>query len=139
MVFSSWRSRDEYRGYIGLDRDRANSGGLGKLIRPGDDPGGIIVTILLGIAGAFVEGFLMQALFGAGSGGFIWSITVATIGAIILLAIYRLVVGRGAQDHLTKLVQWPGPPWFRPLYSSRVRVFGVPSSYLADWRVFQES
>lgn len=65
------------------------AGALGKLIMSGDDPGGIIVTILLGIAGAFVGGFIMQALFGAGSGGFIWS----TIGAIILLAIYRLVVG----------------------------------------------
>ena len=70
------------------------AGALGKLLMPGDDPGGIIVTILLGIAGAFVGGFIMQALFGAGSGGFIWSIIVATIGAIILLAIYRLAVGR---------------------------------------------
>jgi uncharacterized membrane protein YeaQ/YmgE (transglycosylase-associated protein family) len=70
------------------------AGALGKLIMPGDDPGGIIVTILLGIAGAFVGGFIMQALFGAGVGGFIWSIIVATIGAIILLAIYRLAVGR---------------------------------------------
>ncbi len=66
------------------------AGALGKLIMPEDDPGGIIVTILLRIAGAFVGGFIMQALFGAGSGGFIWS----TIGAMILLAIYRLVVGR---------------------------------------------
>jgi uncharacterized membrane protein YeaQ/YmgE (transglycosylase-associated protein family) len=53
----------------------------------------VFVTILIGIAGAFVGGFIMQALFGAGSGGFIWSIIVATIGAIVLLAIYRLVVG----------------------------------------------
>ncbi len=61
---------------------------------PGDDPGGIIVTILLGIAGAFVGGFIMQSILGFGSGGFIWSIIVATIGAIILLAIYRLIIGR---------------------------------------------
>jgi uncharacterized membrane protein YeaQ/YmgE (transglycosylase-associated protein family) len=69
------------------------AGALGKLIMPGDDPGGIIVTMLLGIAGAFVGGFVTQNLLGLGSGGFIWSIIVATLGAIILLAIYRLVVG----------------------------------------------
>ena len=69
------------------------AGALGKLIMPGDDPGGIIVTILLGIAGAFVGGFITQNLLGLGSGGFIWSIIVATLGAIILLAIYRMVVG----------------------------------------------
>ena len=69
------------------------AGALGKLIMPGRDPGGIIVTILLGIAGAFVGGFITQNLLGFGSGGFIWSIIVATLGAIILLGIYRLVVG----------------------------------------------
>jgi uncharacterized membrane protein YeaQ/YmgE (transglycosylase-associated protein family) len=62
---------------------------------PGDDPGGIIVTILLGIVGAFVGGFVVNLLGGAGVSGFnLWSIVVATIGAIILLAIYRLVAGR---------------------------------------------
>jgi uncharacterized membrane protein YeaQ/YmgE (transglycosylase-associated protein family) len=60
---------------------------------PGDDPGGIIVTILIGIAGAFVGGFITQNLLGMGGGGFIWTIVVATIGAIILLAIYRMLVG----------------------------------------------
>lgn len=70
------------------------AGALGKLIMPGDDPGGIIVTILIGMVGAVVGGFIMQFLFGAGSGGFIYSIIVATIGAIVLLAIYRAVVGR---------------------------------------------
>ncbi|MCA1739668.1 MAG: GlsB/YeaQ/YmgE family stress response membrane protein, partial [Actinobacteria bacterium] len=47
------------------------AGALGKLIMPGDDPGGIIVTILLGIVGAFVGGFITQNLLGLGSGGFI--------------------------------------------------------------------
>lgn len=69
------------------------AGVLGKLIMPGDDPGGIIVTILIGIAGAFIGGFVTQNILGIGSGGIIWSIIVATLGAIILLAIYRLVVG----------------------------------------------
>ena len=68
------------------------AGALAKLIMPGDDPGGIIVTILIGIAGSFVGGFLARAI-GLGGGGWIWSIIVATIGAIILLALYRMLVG----------------------------------------------
>ena len=71
------------------------AGALAKLIMPGDDPGGIIVTILLGIVGAFVGGFVVNLLGGTGVTGFnLWSIVVATIGAIILLAIYRMVAGR---------------------------------------------
>lgn len=70
------------------------AGLLGKLIMPGDDPGGIIVTIILGIVGAFVGGFVVSLVGGTGVTGFnIWSIVVATIGAIILLAIYRAVIG----------------------------------------------
>ncbi|MGI9047798.1 MAG: GlsB/YeaQ/YmgE family stress response membrane protein [Rubrobacteraceae bacterium] len=70
------------------------AGALGKLIMPGDDPGGIIVTMLIGIVGAFIGGFV-SGLFGAGgvSRINIGSIIVATVGAIILLAIYRLIVG----------------------------------------------
>ena len=70
------------------------AGALGKLIMPGDDPGGIIVTILLGIVGAFVGGFVFNLLGGAGVTGFnLGSILVATVGAIIVLAIYRAVAG----------------------------------------------
>ncbi len=69
------------------------AGVLAKLIMPGDDPGGFIVTILLGIAGAFVGGIVVRLFGTAGVTGFnIWSIVVATLGAIILLAIYRLIV-----------------------------------------------
>jgi uncharacterized membrane protein YeaQ/YmgE (transglycosylase-associated protein family) len=68
------------------------AGALGKLIMPGDDPGGIIVTILLGIAGAVVGGFL-AGLIGLGGGGILWTIVIATLGAIILLAIYRAIIG----------------------------------------------
>ncbi|CAA9405016.1 MAG: Transglycosylase associated protein [uncultured Rubrobacteraceae bacterium] len=68
------------------------AGALGKFIMPGDDPGGIIVTILIGIAGAIIGGFL-TSLIGLGGGGIIWTIIVATIGAIILLAVYRAIVG----------------------------------------------
>jgi uncharacterized membrane protein YeaQ/YmgE (transglycosylase-associated protein family) len=68
-------------------------GALAKLIMPGRDPGGIIVTILLGIAGALLGGWLGQLLgfYRPGEGaGFI----MALLGSILLLAIYRMAVGR---------------------------------------------
>ncbi|MGH3108186.1 MAG: GlsB/YeaQ/YmgE family stress response membrane protein [Rubrobacter sp.] len=71
------------------------AGLLAKLAIPGDDPGGIIITILIGIAGAFVGGFVFSLFGGTGMTGFnFWSILVATVGAVILLLIYRLVAGR---------------------------------------------
>lgn len=73
------------------------AGALAKLIMPGDDPGGIVVTIIIGIVGAVLGGWLLSLLgigAGAGSGGWIFSIVAGIIGAVILLAIYRLVVGR---------------------------------------------
>jgi uncharacterized membrane protein YeaQ/YmgE (transglycosylase-associated protein family) len=70
------------------------AGLLAKLVLPGDDPGGLIVTTLVGIAGAFVGGFVVGILGGAGVTGInIWSILVATLGAVVLLAIYRLFSG----------------------------------------------
>jgi uncharacterized membrane protein YeaQ/YmgE (transglycosylase-associated protein family) len=66
-------------------------GAVAKLLMPGKDPGGFIVTILLGIAGSFVATFLGRAvgLYGEGSSaGFIMSV----IGAMLLLFIYRLVM-----------------------------------------------
>lgn len=73
------------------------AGAIAKLIMPGKDPGGIIVTILLGIVGALLGGWL-ASLVGAGTGGTlsISSIIAAIVGALILLAIYRVVVGRRA-------------------------------------------
>jgi uncharacterized membrane protein YeaQ/YmgE (transglycosylase-associated protein family) len=68
------------------------AGALAKFIMPGDDPGGFIITIILGIAGALVGGFL-AGLIGIGGGGTLWTILIATLGAIILLAIYRAVAG----------------------------------------------
>ena len=68
------------------------AGALAKFVMPGDDPGGFIITIILGIAGALVGGFL-AGLIGIGGGGIIWTIIIATIGAIVLLAIYRAVAG----------------------------------------------
>jgi uncharacterized membrane protein YeaQ/YmgE (transglycosylase-associated protein family) len=67
------------------------AGVLGKLILPGKDPGGFIVTILLGIAGALFAGFLGQAL-GVYAQGQVAGWIGATVGAIILLVIYRLVM-----------------------------------------------
>jgi uncharacterized membrane protein YeaQ/YmgE (transglycosylase-associated protein family) len=73
------------------------AGLLAKWIMPGDDPSGIIVTILIGMAGALVGGFIVGLLGGTGATGFsIWSILVATLGAIILLALYRLIARRAA-------------------------------------------
>ncbi|HWR16840.1 MAG TPA: GlsB/YeaQ/YmgE family stress response membrane protein [Terriglobales bacterium] len=63
-------------------------GALAKLIMPGKDPGGIIVTMLLGIAGSFIATFLGRAVgwYQAGqAAGFIMSL----VGAIVLLVIYR--------------------------------------------------
>jgi uncharacterized membrane protein YeaQ/YmgE (transglycosylase-associated protein family) len=68
-------------------------GAVAKLIMPGKDPGGIIITMLLGIVGALVGGWLGQALGMYQSGepaGFI----MAVVGAIILLALYRFFRGR---------------------------------------------
>jgi uncharacterized membrane protein YeaQ/YmgE (transglycosylase-associated protein family) len=68
-------------------------GALAKLIMPGKDPGGIIVTMLLGVAGAFVAGGLGHALgwYRVGDGP---GILASIVGSIILLAIYRAVVSR---------------------------------------------
>lgn len=71
------------------------AGVLAKVILPGDDPGGFLVTTLIGMAGAVVGGFVVGILGGAGATGLnVWSILVATLGAIILLALYRLFAGR---------------------------------------------
>ena len=78
------------------------AGIIAKAIMPGRDPGGAIVTILLGIAGSIVGGFIGRALFGYGrstSGdisepGTIMSMVFAIIGALVLLAGYRMLRGR---------------------------------------------
>jgi uncharacterized membrane protein YeaQ/YmgE (transglycosylase-associated protein family) len=69
-------------------------GALAKLFMPGRDPGGIIVTILLGIAGSFVAGFIGRAVGWYRTPGSGPGIIASIIGAMILLAIYRVVVGR---------------------------------------------
>jgi uncharacterized membrane protein YeaQ/YmgE (transglycosylase-associated protein family) len=68
-------------------------GALAKLIMPGRDPGGIFVTMMLGVAGALLGRFIGRILgiYAPGQGaGFIMS----TLGAILLLAIYRMAIRR---------------------------------------------
>jgi uncharacterized membrane protein YeaQ/YmgE (transglycosylase-associated protein family) len=69
------------------------AGIIAKLLMPGRDPGGFIVTILLGIAGALLGGFIGRALglYGPGEGA---GMLMSILGAIVLLAIYRFTVGR---------------------------------------------
>jgi uncharacterized membrane protein YeaQ/YmgE (transglycosylase-associated protein family) len=69
-------------------------GAIAKLLMPGKDPGGIIITMLLGVAGAFVAGFLGRALGWYNSTDSGPGIIASIIGAMILLGLYRLVVGR---------------------------------------------
>src|ERR671915_742512 len=73
------------------------AGAIAKAILPGDDPGGIIVTALIGIVGAILGGFLAGVLFDADPMDEFFDISswlTAIVGAIILLVIYRMVVGR---------------------------------------------
>jgi len=68
-------------------------GAIAKFVMPGKDPGGIIVTMLIGIVGALIAGFLGRAVGWYHEGepaGFIASI----VGAILLLIVYRMIVGR---------------------------------------------
>jgi uncharacterized membrane protein YeaQ/YmgE (transglycosylase-associated protein family) len=69
-------------------------GAIAKLLMPGRDPGGIIVTMVLGIVGALLGGFVGRALgmYGANEGaGFI----MALVGSVFVLLIYRLSIGSG--------------------------------------------
>ena len=75
----------------------AIAGALAKLIMPGNDPGGFIITILLGIAGALVGGFIASAIgLGPVDGFSIGGLIIAILGAVLLLIIYRMLTGRRA-------------------------------------------
>lgn len=79
-------------------------GVIAKAIMPGRDPGGTIVTIVIGIVGAVIGGFIGRALLGYGRAvdsmgdvrnpGFLMSLILSVLGAIILLGAYRLIRGR---------------------------------------------
>jgi uncharacterized membrane protein YeaQ/YmgE (transglycosylase-associated protein family) len=73
------------------------AGAIAKWLMPGNDPGGWIVTALIGVAGALLGGFLAGALFDADPMDEFFDISswlTAIVGSIILLVIYRLVVDR---------------------------------------------
>jgi len=67
---------------------------IAKLLMPGRDPGGFVITILLGIAGSFLGGFIGRALglYGPGQNTAGWILSI--IGAVVILGIYRLIVRR---------------------------------------------
>ena len=75
------------------------AGAIAKAIMPGDDPGGIIVTTIIGVVGALLGGFLASALFGAHPLDEFFDVSTwltAILGAIVLLALYRVTIGRRA-------------------------------------------
>jgi uncharacterized membrane protein YeaQ/YmgE (transglycosylase-associated protein family) len=73
------------------------AGWIAKALLPGDDPGGVLITMLIGVVGALLGGFLAGALFDADPMDEFFDISTwltAIVGAIILLLIYRMVTGR---------------------------------------------
>jgi uncharacterized membrane protein YeaQ/YmgE (transglycosylase-associated protein family) len=73
------------------------AGIIAKALLPGDDPGGFIITTIIGVAGALLGGFLAAAIFGGDPLDEFFDISTwitAIIGSIILLLIYRAVAGR---------------------------------------------
>jgi uncharacterized membrane protein YeaQ/YmgE (transglycosylase-associated protein family) len=73
------------------------AGVIAKALLPGDDPGGLIITTIIGVIGAILGGFLAGALFNADPMDEFFDISswlTAIVGALILLVIYRTVVGR---------------------------------------------
>jgi uncharacterized membrane protein YeaQ/YmgE (transglycosylase-associated protein family) len=83
------------------------AGLIAKAIMPGRDPGGAIVTILLGIVGSIIGGFLGGALLGYGGvndagdvsrPGFLMRLVLSVVGAIIVLAVYRMIKGKSMRS-----------------------------------------
>jgi uncharacterized membrane protein YeaQ/YmgE (transglycosylase-associated protein family) len=81
------------------------AGVIAKAIMPGDDPGGIIVTIVIGIVGALLGGFLASRVFGIAVNEEFFDLktwVAAIAGALILLAIYRVVAGGRAGGRVAR-------------------------------------
>jgi uncharacterized membrane protein YeaQ/YmgE (transglycosylase-associated protein family) len=88
---------DERMGIIAFIILGLLAGAIAKAVLPGDDPGGLIVTTVIGVVGAILGGFLAGVLFDADPMDEFFDISswlTAIVGAIILLVIYRVVVGR---------------------------------------------
>ncbi|QQQ80875.1 GlsB/YeaQ/YmgE family stress response membrane protein [Saccharothrix sp. 6-C] len=75
------------------------AGAIAKAIMPGRDPGGIIITMLLGIVGAIIGGFVGRAIFGTDINTFFDLSTwlLAILGSLIVLGVYRMVTGSRAR------------------------------------------
>jgi uncharacterized membrane protein YeaQ/YmgE (transglycosylase-associated protein family) len=71
------------------------AGGLARLLHPGRDPGGLGVTLLVGIAGGLMGGWLGRA-FGSGPQSTLLNLALATAGALLLLVLWRAIVRTGA-------------------------------------------
>jgi uncharacterized membrane protein YeaQ/YmgE (transglycosylase-associated protein family) len=71
------------------------AGALAKFVMPGKDPGGILITMALGVAGSFLATFIGQAV-GWYSTGTSTGLIGSTLGAILLLVIYRMFKGKTA-------------------------------------------
>lgn len=71
------------------------AGAIAKMLMPGKDPGGCLITILIGVAGAFLGGWIGRALFDVDLGTFFDGRTwgLAILGSLILLVLYRLIFG----------------------------------------------
>ncbi|MGB7921615.1 MAG: GlsB/YeaQ/YmgE family stress response membrane protein [Pyrinomonadaceae bacterium] len=80
----------------------AVAGIIAKMLMPGRDPGGCIITIVLGIVGAVLAGYLAHLLRisdetrAVGDRGFLTKVAFGVVGAVIILAVYRLIAGRRA-------------------------------------------
>ncbi|KQM60460.1 MULTISPECIES: GlsB/YeaQ/YmgE family stress response membrane protein [unclassified Agreia] len=76
------------------------AGAIAKAILPGKQGGGWVVTLILGVVGALVGGWIGGAVFGVGYDGFfsIESWLIAIVGSIVVLLIYGLIVGRGSRS-----------------------------------------
>lgn len=83
-------------GVIGWIIFGAIAGALGKLIMPGKDPGGFVVTTLLGIAGSVGANYAAPIIGLSAEGSTIRELAFATVGAVLLLALYRMLKGREA-------------------------------------------
>ena len=85
-------AKEAGHGYSVLDRDGVDRRAAGKIPHAGKDPGGLIVTVLIGVAGAFVGGYVGSFLgLGTVTGFNLGSILLATGGAILLLLLYRFI------------------------------------------------
>jgi uncharacterized membrane protein YeaQ/YmgE (transglycosylase-associated protein family) len=94
---SSPQTKGDGMGIIAFIILGAIAGAIAKALMPGDDPGGWIVTTIIGIVGALLGGFIAGALFDADPLDEFFDISTwltAIVGSIILLVIYRLIVSR---------------------------------------------